>query len=276
MDNSLLAVRDINHKYIVVERTNTQMSKTKSTDELHSHKKQALQNVEDYLNKLIASEDSHDNGKADKLCYWLKDWMTFLDFEKSFSPMSLRRYKRGEIVKVHLGFNVGSEEGGLHYAVVLDKNNAKSSPVITIIPLTSVKPHTDVTKLKNGSIFLGNELFAMLKSKISSETKNLKEKIKELQELVNELNDENSDNQMAIIDPKLDIANRDLELLDKMKAEVLKMKCGSIALVNQITTISKIRIYDPKTDYDILSGIRLSNEKLDLIDDEIQKKFTNI
>lgn len=190
--------------------------------------------------------------------------------------MSLRRYKRGEIVKVHLGFNVGSEEGGLHYAVVLDKNNAKSSPVITIIPLTSVKPHTDVTKLKNGSIFLGNELFAMLKSKISSETKNLKEKIKELQELVNELNDENSDNQMAIIDPKLDIANRDLELLDKMKAEVLKMKCGSIALVNQITTISKIRIYDPKTDHDILSGIRLSNEKLDLIDDEIQKKFTNI
>ena len=252
------------------------MSKTKSTDELHSHKKQALQNVEDYLNKLIASEDSHDNGKADKLCYWLKDWMTFLDFEKSFSPMSLRRYKRGEIVKVHLGFNVGSEEGGLHYAVVLDKNNAKSSPVITIIPLTSVKPHTDVTKLKNGSIFLGNELFAMLKSKISSETKNLKEKIKELQELVNELNDENSDNHMAIIDPKLDIANRDLELLDKMKAEVLKMKCGSIALVNQITTISKIRIYDPKTDHDILSGIRLSNEKLDLIDDEIQKKFTNI
>ena len=61
-----------------------------------------------------------------------------------------------------------------------------------------------------------------------------------------------------------------------MKAEVLKMKCGSIALVNQITTISKIRIYDPKTDHDILSGIRLSNEKLDLIDDEIQKKFTNI
>ena len=55
----------------------------------------------------------------------------------------------------------------------------------------------------------------MLKSKISSETKNLKEKIKELQELVNELNDENSDNQMAIIDPKLDIANRILNYLIK-------------------------------------------------------------
>lgn len=48
------------------------MSKTKSTDELHSHKKQALQNVEDYLNKLIASEDSHDNGKADQALLLVK------------------------------------------------------------------------------------------------------------------------------------------------------------------------------------------------------------
>jgi len=61
-----------------------------------------------------------------------------------------------------------------------------------------------------------------------------------------------------------------------MRKEVLNMKKGSIALVNQITTISKIRIYDPKTDHDILSNIKLSNEKLDLIDAEIRKNFTNI
>ena len=54
------------------------------------------------------------------------------------------------------------------------------------------------------------------------------------------------------------------------------MNRGSIALVNQITTISKIRIYDPKTDHDILSTIKLSNEKLNLIDAEIQRKFTNL
>ena len=53
------------------------------------------------------------------------------------------------------------------------------------------------------------------------------------------------------------------------------MKQGSIALVNQITTVSKIRIYDPKTDYDILSNIKLSNEKLDLLDAEIIKRYTN-
>ena len=48
-----------------------------------------------------------------------------------------------------------------------------------------------------------------------------------------------------------------------------------MALVNQITTVSKIRIYDPKTDHDVLSGIKLSNEKLDLIDKEIIKLYTN-
>ncbi len=60
-----------------------------------------------------------------------------------------------------------------------------------------------------------------------------------------------------------------------MATEVQKMKKGSIALTNQITTISKIRIYDPKTDHDVLSGVKLSNEKLDLIDNEIRTRFTN-
>ena len=51
------------------------------------------------------------------------------------------------------------------------------------------------------------------------------------------------------------------------------MNKGSIALVSQITTISKIRIYDPKTNFDILSKIKLSNENLDLIDAELKKLF---
>ncbi len=49
--------------------------------------------------------------------------------------MSLRRYKRGEIVKVHLGFNVGSEEGGLHYAVVLDKKTMQN--LLLLLQLSS-------------------------------------------------------------------------------------------------------------------------------------------
>lgn len=52
-----------------------------------------------------------------------------------------------------------------------------------------------------------------------------------------------------------------------------KMKFGSIDIINQIRIISKQRIYDPKTEFDILSGIKLSNENLDLIDEKIRKMF---
>lgn len=252
------------------------MSKFKNKDELFSHREQAIGKLNSYIEKLILSDNPRDKGKADKLCYWLQDWQTFLDFEEGFTSMSLRRYKRGEVIKVHLGFNVGSEEGGLHYAVVLDKNNAKSSPVLSIVPLSSVKPHTDILKLKNGSIFLGNELFTNLNSKISILERNVKSNIDELQKLIDELDDSNAVEKMKIINPKLEAAEKEIVFLDKVRNEVMKMKQGSIALVNQITTISKIRIYDPKTDHDILSGIKFSNEKLDMIDAEIRKKSTNL
>lgn len=51
------------------------------------------------------------------------------------------------------------------------------------------------------------------------------------------------------------------------------MKQGSIALINQITTISKQRIYNPKTNYDILSGIKLSPNNLDKINDKIVELY---
>lgn len=251
------------------------MSVPKSKDELHEHRTLSIQKLDSYLLSLIESDEPKMNGKADKLSYWLEDWATFLDYEPEFIPTNLRCYKRGEIIKVHLGFNIGSEEGGLHYAVVLDKNNAKSSPVLTIVPLTSLKPHVDVNNLKSGSVFLGNELFTNLSAKISSTQKHLAEEIALLQLLVNNLDDNTSDEERASLLTRVENATANSELLNRMRSEVSRMKRGSIALVNQITTISKIRIYDPKTDHDILSNIKLSNEKLDLIDDAIIKKFTN-
>lgn len=252
------------------------MSISKSTDELQAHRNLAIQKLDNFLSSLINSDDSKMNGKADKLSYWLEDWTTFLEYEPNFTPTKLRRYKRGEIIKVHLGFNIGSEEGGLHYAVVLDKNNAKTSPVVTIIPLTSVKPHVDTNKLKSGSVFLGNELFTNLSAKISSTQKHLSDEIALLNSLTEPLTLSNSLEHETNLSEKVEKITEELRLLNRMRSEVTRMKHGSIALVNQITTISKIRIYDPKTDHDILSNIKLSNEKLDIIDDTIRKKFTNL
>ena len=64
-----------------------------------------------------------------------------------------------------------------------------------------------------------------------------------------------------------------LQEIDKMVRELSRMKSGSFAIVNQITTISKQRIYDPKHVKDILSGIKLSNENLDLINEKLKKLY---
>ncbi len=251
------------------------MSKQKTKNELLDHNNQAISILHNYLDKLVNSDDEKLQGKADKLSYWICDWAKFLNFETDFSPQSLRRYKRGEIIKVHLGFNIGSEEGGLHYAVVVEKNNAKSSPVATIVPLTSVKPTTDINKLKNGNIFLGNELFTILNAKISSASKQISENLTLLTDILKQMRNDASHVSIEDIENKVQDCKFELETLKRMRSEVQKMKIGSIALVNQITTISKIRIYDPKTDHDVLSNIKLSNEKLDMLDTEIQKMFTN-
>ena len=131
------------------------MARNTTKEELVTHKNSALKSLDAYLKDLINSPDKKTNGKADKLSYWIKDWVTFLNFESKFSPSSLRRYKRGEIIKVHLGYNIGSEEGGLHYCVVLDKNNSINSPVITVIPLTSLKQDSDIKQLHKGDVYLG-------------------------------------------------------------------------------------------------------------------------
>ena len=59
----------------------------------------------------------------------------------------------------------------------------------------------------------------------------------------------------------------------KTKKEAVE--AGTIALVGQITTISKYRIYDPLSTKNALHGIRVSDATLDLIDSKIKELFTH-
>ena len=259
------------------------MSKKKTPDEIKHHKSHAINVLGTYLDTLVDNPSEKDSGKADKLSYWIEDWVKFLDYEPRFASKSLRKYKRGEIIKLHLGFNLGSEEGGLHYAIVLDKNNSIHNPVLTIIPLTSLKPTKSIDCLHPGEVFLGNELFVSMSAKLSAHTQFLRETILALKresDTIAAINiDPSADAytdllaRISALTTKIKETEQELELNERMKKEIQKMKTGSIALVSQITTVSKIRIYDPKSNHDVLSGIKLSNEKLDLIDAELQNLY---
>ena len=193
----------------------------------------------------------------------------------------MKEYSRGDIVKINLGFNVGNEEGGLHYCVVLDKKNAKSYSTLTIVPLSSVK---NTTKTNKTSVFLGEEIYNSLVDKCNDLIKKGQNEIQIIKQEIQELKvfPENTDEEKIIKEYRINALNEklisnqeNLELIFKINEELSQMKRGTIALVNQITTISKQRIYNPKTDLDILSGIKLSDEKMALIDNKIKKLYIN-
>ena len=156
------------------------MSIQKTPMELTEHKDKAMRALDNYLSDLIATSDTQTQSKADKLSYWLEDYVKFLKFEPQFRSTSYKKYKRGDVIKVHLGYNIGSEEGGLHYAIVLENSNSVYSPTVTILPLTSVKPHTNTDSLGRGRLHIGNEIFTSLRAKINAQKQNSSAELKEL------------------------------------------------------------------------------------------------
>lgn len=218
-------------------------------DIISSHVDMSVRKLRNLMNKYTSDPQTID--KADKLAYWLEDYCRLLNFEDTFDPNYLKSYKRGDIIKVNLGYNIGNEEGGLHYCVVIDKNNFKSSGIITVVPLTSYKGKD----VHFTSVFLGDEIYKNFKEKYDALWAKLTIKINSL----NKINSTSDEIQLALAD---------LNFIKKMEEEMSKMKKGSVALVSQITTVSKQKIYDPQKGSDVLSGIRLSNESLDLINEK--------
>lgn len=249
------------------------MSTHKPPSQIRRHKKYSLSILDTYLEKLIGASDTKLQDKADKISYWLEDYTRFLDYETKFDVSKFPKYKKGQIIKVHLGFNIGSEEGGLHYAVVIENNNYNSSRTLNVVPLTSIKTTTDVSKIRAdlGRVNLGNELFRLLISKVSTLQVNISSEINNLNAIINTL--VVGDPQIETVKTRLEKLQKQFDTLNRTKNEISKMKNGSIALVGQITTISKIRVYDPKNSDDVLSDIILSNSSLDKIDDAIRQLY---
>ena len=185
-------------------------------------KESALSAISKFIDGLIPK-------KAQIFSYWLIDYIRLLRREPEVK--TFRRFKRGDIIKIHLGYRIGSEEGGLHFAVVLTPNDTTKNPVITVAPLTSLKNLEQLNHLYPGDVFIGSVLLKQLADKIQASPSS------------------------AVV------------------REVSKLKWGSIVLTNQITTISKLRIYDPIRNTDALSGIRLDRETMDSVDNGIKQNI---
>lgn len=104
-----------------------------------STKNSVEKNARGVMAQLYNTIVNMDVSLANKVLYWLNDWSGYiLPNEKVFKYNELIKYKQFCIVEINLGFNVGSEAGGLHYGVIIDKDNSKASRNVMVIPFKSL------------------------------------------------------------------------------------------------------------------------------------------
>lgn len=263
------------------------LSKELTKEEVIRHKKAAIKKVNNLLEMYINHPDPKYLKKANLLSYWLEDFSDYIREENSFNPTKIISYKRGDVIKANFGFNVGSEHGGLHYAIVLDNNNLHSSPVITVVPLSSGTADTTYQR----DVFLGKELYIKMNAKNKSLLENARKKYNENHEILLAL--QNSIQEVRKTEITLERVNditkiredlekrqtelnKDITLLEKYAKEISRMKQGSIALMEQISTISKMRIYVPKKSTDILFGVSFSAEAMEKINAQLINLYLKV
>lgn len=294
------------------------MGSNRTNEEIAVYTATIIQELEDYLH-LLQRMDDEGNKRSDKIAQWIENWVKYLKIEQVFNPRSIQALKRGSIVYADFGFNVGREYGGLHYAIVLSKIDARSNHLLHVLPLTSVKETTDISNLKYFQLPIGNEVFQLLSNKtlkkvrelselydrFSKKDGELREKVvmvesliednKKTLEILKNLSssdmDDSSIKQILTINKNIDFAsdqaekirqeakenaillaelNEKLEYANKFILKTQNMNKDSIVLLNQVTTISKMRLRDPKNNNSILNGIVLSDDTMDKIDEALK------
>ena len=210
---------------------------------------------------MISNPDTYK--KSAILYYWLRDYKNYLKNEAAFSPNFYPEFYRGNIVNVNLGFNLGAEMGGLHYAIVLSDSNRKN-PNLVILPLTSVKPSKNLNALRPTVLYIGEELYHKIQGKYTALRTSIPTELKLLSQAATQ-HDQLYQNQKRLRE-----LEQKIDLLDKTMKKLQTLKHGSIVVLNQIRTISKMRISDPTDSYDILYNLRLSEANLTAIEQRLK------
>jgi mRNA interferase MazF len=96
------------------------------------------------FDKLRTNVETLDAKNRNLMARWLGTYSDYIVKEKTFKPLEKTlKYEPGTILTANLGYNPGSEHGGNHFCVVVE-DNAKSSPVVMVVPLGSSKPEKPV------------------------------------------------------------------------------------------------------------------------------------
>lgn len=95
-----------------------------------------IKKIEKGCNNYKHSYYSH-HPKFEKLGNWIEKESTIFKNEAEHKKMNKPNFKRGEIIKVDFGINLGSELSNTHFAIVLNSDDNNNVDNITVLPLTS-------------------------------------------------------------------------------------------------------------------------------------------
>ena len=260
------------------------MSQKYTTEEAIQLKKKGIKRINSLLEYLISQpvpqndSDPDYTKKAALISKWIEQYANYISFESKFDPTRNISYKRGDIVFVNFGFGVGSEFGGNHYAVVLDKVNHRNSSSVTVIPLSSRKENKEIYER---DVFLGNELYEKMNLKLQTTRASLQEQLSNnelMLQLIREkikasTPDEEISKLLDSLEEKQNELQKAIDDANRIKKELLNFKEGSIAKIEQIRTISKIRIYNPRGKRDPLYNIRFSEESMQKINQKLKELY---
>lgn len=220
-------------------------------EEFLTFKDKTLIKIKDFLDNEIIS----DYKKSVLLTYWLNDYISYLKQEKTFKPVYYPIYDRGSVVQVDLGFNLGREYGGLHYAIVLNKKDTKQNPVLTVVPISSIKKNK---KWRIHDVDLSDTIYLAIQLKTQTMINTIEEQIKNIENL--------DKSTIHKLEQKIQEEKDCLKMATKLNK-------GSFAICNQVTTIDKMRIKNPTKDTSPLYGIKIPEELLNKISDTLQKMY---
>lgn len=199
----------------------------------------------------IIEKDLPDKFKL--LDLWLYNKSQKLLFETKIPHIKFGRYPRGTIVKLDFGVNVGTEFSLPHFAIVISKSDTFYNDLLTVVPLTS-KNHGNHT-MSLGSLIIDAAISCI---------ENNMDSIKKDMELLTGKVDE------AALWDTFTAKMADLKLiLDTYK----NYEDLSNACIDQVQSISKLRLLKPINEYDII-GCKCPDDIMEKIDFELVKKYT--
>lgn len=171
--------------------------------------------------------------------------------------MKYQRYKRGQIVLIDFSPSMGSELRGKHFAIVITKKDSPNNGILTVIPLSSKeKPYyLDIGNFVSKQVYpqllnITRELYTALANLDSSDENEYN--VEDVQKVINNVNE-----------------------FKKVANIYINKNKKSFALVQNITTVSKIRIKKPVNHYDPIKNLIADSLILDLVDNKIKELFIN-